>query len=290
MRKPITTRLDDVTFSLQEPADLSFVQELGRVFTVFEKNDSGNISFGVDDGNRKRFVKVAGARTTESVVDPQDAVTCLRNAESVFRDLVGAPLVHLEDAISHGDYFALIFDWTDGECLNAHWTFDEVPKYTHPDSAYLRFKRLPLAERLRAMDDIIGFLERTHDAGYVAIDLYDGSLIYDFAAHRLTICDVDVFARKPQTNTMGRMWGSTRFMSPEEFRLGAPIDERTNVYTLGALAFMVFGDERERTREHWTASDALFDVAQRATQGDRSARYPSITAFAEAWAAVRQSS
>ena len=32
---------------------------------------------------------------------------------------------------------------------------------------------------------------------------------------------------------MGRLWGSSRFMSPEEFELNAIIDSRTNVFNMG---------------------------------------------------------
>lgn len=38
---------------------------------------------------------------------------------------------------------------------------------------------------------------------------YDGSLLYDFQRHAMTICDIDMYARKPYTNTIGRMWGSS---------------------------------------------------------------------------------
>jgi serine/threonine protein kinase, bacterial len=38
---------------------------------------------------------------------------------------------------------------------------------------------------------------------------------------------------KPFINTMGRFWGSSRFMSSEEFELGAKIDERTNEFNMG---------------------------------------------------------
>lgn len=31
------------------------------------------------------------------------------------------------------------------------------------------------------------------------------------------ICDIDFFRKSPAVNDMGRMWGSARFMSPEEY-------------------------------------------------------------------------
>lgn len=41
---------------------------------------------------------------------------------------------------------------------------------------------------------------------------------------------------------MGRMWGSSLFQAPEEYEVGAVIDEITNVYTAGATAFALFDE------------------------------------------------
>jgi serine/threonine-protein kinase len=79
------------------------------------------------------------------------------------------------------------------------------------------------------------------------------------------------------------MWGSTRFMSPEEYQLGAPIDEVTNVFALGALAHTFLGDDATKSREAWVGSDALFEVAARAMVPGREARWQSVEALAEAW-------
>jgi hypothetical protein len=38
------------------------------------------------------------------------------------------------------------------------------------------------------------------------------------------------------------MWGSSKFQSLEEYKLGADIDEITNVYCAGAFAFALFGN------------------------------------------------
>lgn len=72
-------------------------------------------------------------------------------------------------------------------------------------------------------------------------------------------------------------------MSPEEYRFGAVIDEITNVYTLGAIAFLFFGDERARSIEYWDAGNYRHQVATRAVSDDRVDRYQGIGEFAEAW-------
>jgi serine/threonine-protein kinase len=92
----------------------------------------------------------------------------------------------------------------------------------------------------------------------------------------------------PYKNTMGRMYGSSRVMSPEEFPLGAEIDEVTNVYTMGATAFALFGDERDRCLEKWTLSRALFDVAKCAVNDKRSQRQQTIEQFIAEWETAKE--
>jgi serine/threonine protein kinase len=83
-----------------------------------------------------------------------------------------------------------------------------------------------------------------------------------------------------------RMFGSSRFMAPEEFELGAPIDERTTVFTMGrsALVLLAGGD---RAPAAFRAPSALYEVVARATTPDRAARYGSMAEFYAAWRAAR---
>ena len=81
---------------------------------------------------------------------------------------------------------------------------------------------------------------------------------------------------------MGRMWGSSLFQSPEEYEVGAVIDEITNVYTVGATAFALFG-EYNRNRDRWQLSDKLFEVVAKAVSADRNGRQQSIRQLREEW-------
>lgn len=69
------------------------------------------------------------------------------------------------------------------------------------------------------------------------------------------------------------MPGSTRFMAPEEFEKGRVIDERTTVFTLGRTA-QIFLDGTVRA------------VTEIACATDPSARYPSVSALADAFDAA----
>src|SRR5262249_59986904 len=119
-------------------------------------------------------------------------------------------------------------------------------------------------------------------AGEVMADFYDGCLIYDFGAGRVSIMDLDNYRAGPYTNTMGRMFGSTRFMAPEELTLGARIDQRTSVFTLGRTVFVLLGEEGE-----FRGPEAVRAVARRACGERPEDRYPTIEAFSTAWRTAR---
>lgn len=143
----------------------------------------------------------------------------------------------------------MVFEWVDAECMH--------PMYP---LSHKKFMQISIEKRLQVYDDILDFHINVTKQGYVAIDFYDGSIMYDFSKEKTIICDIDFYTKTPFTNNMGRLWGSSRFMSPEEFKLGAVIDEITNVYTMGATAFVLFGHERDKSIEKWRLNKNLFDV------------------------------
>lgn len=57
----ITITLNKVQFQLQEEQDFNWLRQLGAVFCVFDQQDSGNISFGIEKDGHRYFVKYAGA-------------------------------------------------------------------------------------------------------------------------------------------------------------------------------------------------------------------------------------
>ena len=118
------------------------------------------------------------------------------------------------------------------------------------------------------------------------MDFYDGSLIYDFAAARLWVIDIDMYRQGAFRNERGRMYGSSRFMAPEEFELGAWIDESTNVFTMGRAALVFLSDGTLNSRA-FRGTSALFEVVAKACQPERPLRFPSMAAFHEAWRSAR---
>ncbi|MEI7833679.1 MAG: serine/threonine protein kinase [bacterium] len=283
----ITIPIDSVQVRLCEYHDLSFLGQLGEVFYAFDEQDSGNICFGVESGSEKLFVKYAGARTIKFTGNSADAVDRLKEAMPVYQALQHPHLIELREHFSVGEGYAAVYTWFPGECLYANWPYAPVEKYQHFDLPAIRHRQLPLARRLDTLEAIFAFHEHVARQGNVAVDFYDGSILYDFTQQQTKICDIDVYHSLPYSNTMGRMWGSKRFMSPEEFEYGAAIDEVTNVYTMGATAFVLLGGTLDRSIEKWDGSAALFEVAQKAVNPDRGQRYPTIATFRHAWNAAR---
>lgn len=267
--------VDNVPYKLKAPFDMSFIEQYGKVFKIYDDQDSGNICFGVENEGNKYFIKYAGAPTDRYNGRQKDAVTRLKTTVAVYKDLAHTNLIKFIKAEEIGGGFAVVFEWTDGECMGRMYPLSRR-----------KFLKMHYNTRLQVFDDILAFHANVIHKGYVAIDFYDGSIMYDFAAKKTIICDIDFYSKMPYTNNMGRMWGSSRFMSPEEFELGATIDEITNVYLMGATAFALFNDY-DRSLERWQLSEGLYKVALKAVSNERNQRQQSIQQFIEEWNEAR---
>ena len=85
---------------------------------------------------------------------------------------------------------------------------------------------------------------------------------------------------------MGRMFGSERFMAPEELSMGATIDQRTTVFTLGRLVTH-FATRLTEDLGSLVGPGGSADVLRRACEPIWSARFQSVAELADAWAAAR---
>lgn len=264
-------KIDAIEFKMKEPYDLGFLSEYGKVFKVFDDQDSGNICFGTEKDGQKYFIKFAGAKTAEYDGKPCDAVRRLKSTVPIYENLKHNNLIEYMDSKETGNGFAMIFKWSNGECMGR----------MYPES-HRKFMSLSNDIKLKVFSDILDFIKYTAKQNFVAIDFYDGSIMYDFENQKTIICDIDFFRKAPAKNDMGRMWGSAIFMSPEEFEKSAVLDEVTNVYTLGAMAFALFGNYK-RDLKNWQLSKALYNVALKATSDSRDNRYQSIEEFIDEW-------
>lgn len=235
----------------------TYLDQLGTIFARFATPDSGNVSYGVHTDTARYFVKTAGdPADTRPYLDFDDRVALLRTAAELARSVTHDTTPTLHAVIESSAGPLLVYEWRDGELL-------------HDSVARERFQALPTGEVLAALGALYELHAALDAAGWVEGDFYDGALMYDFAARRLTVIDLDLYRRGPSRNTMGRMFGSERFMAPEELTLGAPVDSRTTAYVMARAALVVLPDP----------PPAVADVLIEAT----TTRFPGYQAFYEAW-------
>jgi len=238
----------------------------GKVFATFAARDSGNVSYGVRIGDRRYFVKTAGR---DDEPEHTARVARLRNAVVIATSCTHPALPMLEHVIESSVGPLLVYEWFEGEVLGVPSTFRDAPA-----SSFQRFRALPAPEIAAVLTTIYELHAGLARAGWVAVDFYDGSLMYDFARHELRVIDLDMYSRGPFTNAVGRTFGSSRFMAPEEFELGAGIDERTTVFNLGRAALVFLGER---------GTQAQLAAATRAASPNPAARFTSVEEFFAAW-------
>jgi serine/threonine-protein kinase len=277
-----------VDSSMTEPPEV-YVRRHGTVVAEFgdHTQDSGNVSWLVDVGDRRLFVKTAGSDSPPRpgarvpYLDHEGRVRLLRNAVDIAASCRHPALARLLHVIESPQGPALVYEGAPGDLV---W----VPRASRsdPSSAYQRFAHLPGEQLLGVFDVLIDLHVALAEAGWVACDLYDGCLIVDFSTTTLTVVDLDSYRRGPSVNDMGRMFGATRFLAPEELELGAAIDERTTTYTLGRLAWHFCTRLTERA-DDFCGPPSLARVVQRACRPSPHDRPATVAAFAGEWMAAR---
>ena len=250
------------------PAD--FLAASANIFATFDHRaqDSGNISYGVQIEGERYFVKTAGLVDDDSpYLDHAARVETLRNAARLAQSCDHTTLPSLHQVIESPDGPMLFYDWVEGELVR---------------NALQQIKSLPVGEIVDLLNNVYDLHVELAKRGWIANDFYDGSMIYDFHHRKVHAVDLDTYHRGPFTNDMGRMFGSKRFMAPEEFELGATIDERTTVFTLGRTVAVLLSDN-SLDRKPFRGSDAQYEIMLRACNAEPDARFQSVAQFRDAW-------
>jgi hypothetical protein len=238
---------------------------LEEAFAVFDQQDSGSISYGLEIGSHRWFVKIA---TTSAA--RESFHSALR-----FHDAIEHPTV-VRPVMADVEGAVLVFPWLDGDVLN------RATVGGSDRSALSRFRRRPVAEILRAITDVLDAHRAIEAHGFVAVDFYDGSLFYDFEAARMHLIDLDEYRPGPFAVPEDRMPGSRSFMAPEEWHHGSTIDWRTTVFGLGrAIDHLLRSDDGD-----WRGPAGTLEIVEKATRGEPAGRHESVDALNEAWLAM----
>ena len=249
----------------------TYLNHIADTTYPFPEHDSGCQSFQAVVDQQRWFVKHSNI--------PQ-SVTWLKQAVRFHAAVQHEALPQLHNAFTTPDGFTLVYDWVDGEGLRPERELN--PGEIHPRD---RFCALPASEIIDALNVIYDVHILIEKRGFIAEDFYDGCIIYDFEKKQIYLYDFDHYHSAPFINDRGRLYGSRRFMAPEEFQKGERIDERTNVFMLGRTAFVLLANSSD-SRDDWKGSEAMWQVAKKATNTDKGLRYQSVQAFVSAWHAA----
>ena len=203
----------------------------GRIFKAFRRQDSGCVSYGVMVDGRRWFVKHSSQAR---------GIAGLRRARYLHRQVDHPALARLVNAFKTPDGLALVYEWLTGQVLY-DYTAGQGDR-ADPAGAHARFRALPVDQILASLDTLYDAHLALAEAGFVAVDFYDGCIIYDFDRRQTYLCDLDEYRPGPFVLEDERLPGSRRFMAPEEWQRGAVIDQLTNVYTLGRTAAVLLGN------------------------------------------------
>jgi serine/threonine-protein kinase len=265
-------KIGEYKIRLKESFDLKFINQFGALFWVLDTQSSGNLCFGVKKENKKYFIKFAGAKTiNDQDLLPEDAIDRLKASVQKYKDMAHASLVNLIESMEIGNGHALVFEWEDGESIGEQ-------EYYICD----KFNSLPLIQRVNVFEEILKFQTHVAKCGYVAIDFNANNVLYNYTTGKVVICDIDFYAKQSYMNGTGNIFGVKTLMSPEEYRCAGIIDEITNVYTMGAMAFLILS-KGKRSFEEWQLNKKLFDVVKKATNDTRKQRQQSIEQFVKEW-------
>ena len=287
----IRQSIDGIEFKLREYQDFSWLNNYGTVFSVIDETGSGCISFGIKKNNKKYFFKIAGAKTVEAEISEEESIKLLNEAVVKYKDIKHENLIKLVDAFDYKEFYVVIYEYAEGLCLFDHWNFDRYEK-TKEITPMMKFKSLPVEKRLNVVYKLFSFFESFINVGYVAVDFYDSSIIYDFEKDEVTFCDIDLFRKMPTTNDLGKdYFGTKRLKAPEENELGAIIDEQTSLFTFGAIIFDMFSNSSNiedryskgvfilNKLDEFELNEDTYKVLLKATDYDRTNRYETIKEF-----------
>lgn len=249
----------------------SFLSQKGEIFAVFDEQDSGNVSYGVEIDGRRYFVKTAGRPDDSSNLDHSGRVSLLCNAVRLAESSDHRTLPQLHQVGDSAWGPMLIYDWVEGELIG---------------SCLDRVRQVAVNEIEHMVTEVYDLHRELASLGWIANDFYAGAMIYDFQRRKVRVIDLDSYHMGSFTNRMGRMFGSSRFMAPEEFELGATIDERTTVFTLGRTAAVLMSDN-SLEREPFRGSDRQYEVMVKSCAENPDDRFQTVADMHAAWVEVR---
>ncbi|MHA2250305.1 MAG: serine/threonine protein kinase [Candidatus Kariarchaeaceae archaeon] len=248
-----------------------YLTEIGQIFKEFKLQDSGCISYGVENTWGRKFVKFS---------EQAQGIKSLKQAKEFHSKISHPILPQILNSFTTPSGFAIVYEWIEAEILYDYTLISSDERINSTTAPHYRFRTLPLTKILNVLNEIYEFHEQVEAAGYVAVDFYDGCLLYNFNTDTVNLIDIDEYRKGPFILDINRLPGSKRFMAPEEFLKGSTIDHATNVFTMGRLAIELLG---EGSISNWKGNKRTLEVVHKATSQKKSDRYQTIKEFTDTW-------
>lgn len=104
--------------------------------------------------------------------------------------------------------------------------------------------RLPVAESLRLMGEVLAGLAYSHGRGVVHRDIKPANIMVTNDVGQAKIADFGIARIEASSMTQaGTVMGTPAYMSPEQF-MGQVVDPRTDIYSCGILLYQLLTGER----------------------------------------------
>ncbi|NKE46943.1 protein kinase [Roseomonas frigidaquae] len=199
-----------------------------------------------------------------------------------------------------------VFDY--GENADTAWIVMELVEGGTLKGVMDRGERLPVAQVVRLMDQILGALAYSHGRGVVHRDIKPANIMLTAdegggtsGGPQVKIADFGIARIESSTMTqVGTVMGTPSYMAPEQLR-GEPVDARADIWAAGVLLYQlltgekpfdggysalmhrVLNTEPPPPSQLAVSAPRGFDaVVARALAKRPDDRFPSATAFAEA--------
>ena len=159
-----------------------------------------------------------------------------------------------------------------------------VMGYVRGESLAVRLRRegrLPEEEARRVVADVAEALDHAHRQGVVHRDVKPDNVLLDDESGRALLTDFGVARALGGNETLtavGSVVGTPSYMSPEQAAGRADIDGRTDIYSLGVMAYAIEDAREERDRRvEMLKTLALHVTSLRARSAEAPGEVPSLS-------------
>ena len=267
---------------MKESEPIELAQTLGKVFWSSQNKESGFSYFGIKSQKNSYFAKsISGKSSYQEKATPWPSLAQqIRNGFQVAKELNSSLSARPVSLFETNTGPMSVFEWIEGENL-----YQEAKIRSASTSATVRFLSLPSEKLKDCFTRILKVHSRLDHLGWIAGDLYDGSLIYDFSRDKIFVIDFDYYHKGSFENSIGILPGSSRFRAPEESILGAEICSSTTVFTLARLGLYIL-TRGSFELEHFIGSDDQANLLTQSTEKRKEDRVGNPTGLLNLWKLV----